>query len=486
MITKNMRLFLGFALFLIPLHEAFATYDVYLMNNTPVSTNLKNSCNNLGSGECTGFNDGNLVAYKRKRIFSVNYDSGIKRTKDYTVKSYFTTPGGASGNYFAIDIHGDTIGSHLTGVFAVIAGKKYQLLRSNNSAQKVLPNQVGHGNFTDVNGKEYVVYATTQKDHPFTDQGIDSIYLSMSEIPTVFKSSAANEISMITYNIQAFPEYMGAFLDLNKPLKRMLWLGQQKFMRNADVIVFEEAWDNGMRASLKQSFHDTFPYFIDPVPENTHTRPLNSGLLVLSKYPIVSQYFVNYQDHQSLVDSDNFSNKGALYFKINKDGRYYNFIATHTQAQDDTAALAVRQQEFTLIKKLIINNPKLPITKGEPLNLIGDLNTDYYNQSQFSVLNDILGLNTANMENSINEAPKYSNDSALNLMISPSDNEKGMYDYIVPIYGYTQPVDIQRQITPLRALDYGSMYQRSNNFTLYNYGDVESSDHFMVQALFKY
>jgi hypothetical protein len=37
---------------------------------------------------------------------------------------------------------------------------------------------------------------------------------------------------------------------------------------------------------------------------------LNSGLLVLSKYPVTKQHFLNYQDHQSLVDADALSNKG--------------------------------------------------------------------------------------------------------------------------------------------------------------------------------
>ena len=117
---------------------------------------------------------------------------------------------------------------------------------------------------------------------------------------------------------------------------------------------------------------------------------------------------------------------------------------------------------------------------------MGDLNTDYYNKTQFSYLKNTLNLNTDSILNSINVEPKYSYDSSLNLMIKNSVNEKGMYDYIVPINGFAQPTKIECQITPVRALDFSRMYERSLNTKLYNYGDVEISDHFMVQAKLRF
>lgn len=90
------------------------------------------------------------------------------------------------------------------------------------------------------------------------------------------------------------------------------------------------------------------------------------------------------------------------------------------------------------------------------------------------------------MSNSLYPHPKYSYDSNLNLMIALDVNEQGMYDYIIPIKWFAKPTSIQRQIVPMRTVDNNRMYQRSKNTKLYSYGDIEISDHFMVQAKLKY
>jgi hypothetical protein len=51
----------------------------------------------------------------------------------------------------------------------------------------------------------------------------------------------------------------------------------------------------------------------------------------------------------------------------------YNFIATHTQAQDDAQAIAIRRQEFDLIGKLIVNSHQLNIPRNDQRQpVIGD------------------------------------------------------------------------------------------------------------------
>jgi hypothetical protein len=110
----------------------------------------------------------------------------------------------------------------------------------------------GLGSYSFVEGGEkYTLYAAVQKDHIESLQGIDSIYLSIDKKPQVFTSNGPKEISLITYNIQAFPPYVAAALDLNKPKERLDYLASQKNFRNADVIVFEEVWDRDLRGELK-------------------------------------------------------------------------------------------------------------------------------------------------------------------------------------------------------------------------------------------
>ena len=264
----------------------------------------------------------------------------------------------------------------------------------------------------------------------------------------------------------------------------MDYLSTKAKIQNYDVIAFEEAWDRDSRNKIKTNLAKNYPYSLDPVPINTHGALLNSGLLVLSKYPIIESKYIDYLDYQYLVDADKFTNKGAIYFKINKKGRDYNLIVTHTQAQDDSSAISTRQQEFNLIYNYLIKDANLNISPKDPLILMGDLNTDYYTSSQYNYMKAALNLNDSWIKNTIYTDPIYSYDPKLNLMIDSSITVQGLYDYLIPLNGYLLPQKVDYQIIPIRAVDYAPMYQKSHNEKLYSYGDVETSDHFMLQGRF--
>ena len=463
-----------------------ASYNIYLMNNTQESVKINNVCDaSISSPVCNANSISSLSALQRIQSFTLNYDKGLKNGKEYTLKSHFKLANNAADNYFSIKVRGYFIGTEIKSIDAHINGSDYNLLDSSNSSSKVLPNIIGSYTFMNDN-KEYTVYATAQHDHA-TTQGIDSIYFTIHEKPKTLDSVPnKNVISVMSYNIQAFPNYMGVALDLNKIDTRIKYLATMANINNYDVIVFQEAWDSGARDVLKNSLRNSYPYVMDPAPGNIHGLVFNSGLLAFSKYPITKEKFVNYQDYQSLVDTDKLTNKGALYFQLNKNGKIYNMIATHVQAQDYAEAIKVRQEEFNIINEHIVGAPSLNINKNEPLLLVGDINTDFYNPEQMEYMKDTLNLDLSGMQNTLSEAPKYSYDSTLNLMIDPSVSEKGLYDYVVPFNNYQKPIKSEFQITPVRAVEFADMYKASKNMKLYNYGDVEISDHFMVQGRFTF
>ena len=69
-------------------------------------------------------------------------------------------------------------------------------------------------------------------------------------------------------------------------------------------------------------------------------------------------------------------------------------------------------------------------------------------------------------------------------MISPKTTSKALLDYITPIVNYPAPSKVTEQVTVIRALDDARMYEPSKNTFLYHYGDIDLSDHFMLQAKF--
>ena len=473
------------SLFFLPL--VYAEYHLYFMNNTHDELTVNNACDiHLSQDRCSVYNNGKLQAFKRVQSHSVNYDSGIHHGHRYSLINTFSLPGDEGfQNYVETTLEGDLIGSHIVDIKLNIDGQSHTLLDSNNSKSKVKSNQLASFKLHHRNEDDYFFYVSTQKDH-YSDQGIDSVYFTVDKKPVILSSDANNELTVITYNIQLFPIYAAAALDLNKPSTRTYYLANMDALKHADVVVFEEAWDHGSRAVLKNGMQNDYPYHYDPVPSDTHHKPLNSGLLIFSRYPMTTKTFFNYQDYQSLVDADQFSNKGAAYFRIDKNGKGYNFVATHVQAQNDPEAVMVRQAQFRIIKNEVIGSTNLSINPQEPLLIVGDTNTNYYNESQFGFMKSILNLNSEGVLKNIYKTPKFSCDYTLNLMIPSSDHERALYDYVLPVKGFLQPSSMMSQITPLRAVDDVAMYSRSWIPRIYNYGNIELSDHFMVQAKFTF
>ena len=469
--------------------SAYADYYLYFMNNTYDEITLNNTCDHqLNSPYCRAMNSGKLDAFKRVDSHSINYDSGIKKDQVYTLKSFFSIPGSenaADNNYFSTTFHGDFFGSHITEVSVYVDGIQHVLLDDKNSFNHVLPDKVGSAEVRHSDGNTYTFYVNAQKDS-ISIQTIDRLFYAIDKKPTLLSSENDNELTVITYNIKAFPDYIGLALDLNKMDSRVRYLSQADALRKADVLVFQEAWDSGSRETLKKKLHEIYPHSYDPIPENYHLKPFGSGLLALSRYPITNTTFVNYLDYQDLQGLDDYSNKGAAYFKIDKNGKAYNFITTHAQAGGGNNSIAARREEFRIIKSEIIDNQALAIPNHEPLLVLGDFNTDFYDEKQFGYLQSTLNLNSGNVLNNLFKTPKFSADSDLNLMIAPKDSSHSILDMVLPVKDFLQPVSSLSQITPLRALDNNRMYQRSYNAKLYHYGNVELSDHFMVQAKFTF
>ncbi len=466
-----------------------AEYFMHFMNNTHQDITLKSVCDDkLNKGICEVFSNGRVEPFKRVKTHKMSYDSGIVRNHRYTLMTYFSMPGDKKeirNNYLSTVYEGDMLGSHVAEISITINGVHRQLVKASKEELRVEPNKLGSLHYKHCDGNTYTFYVNTQADM-VDNQGINSIYFAIDKKPAILASESDNELTVITYNIQAYPYYMSEAVDLNKLNARIHYLAHAHALRQADVVVFEEAWDEGSRDMLKNLMHDVYPHSYDPIPPNTHEKPLNSGLLVLSRYPITKHKFINYQDHHSLVDADSMTNKGVIYLKLDKNGKPYNLIATNFQGQNDEKSVTVRQDQFELIKKHIIDCKHLAIPSHEPLLFAGDTNVSYYNKPAFEEMQKALNLDTSVVHSNLFKSPRFSYDTSINLMAKPYTHEYGLYDVVMAIKGFKKPSKSVSQITPLRALDSNKMYQRGMEPMSYSFGDVELSSHFMVQAKFIY
>lgn len=196
------------------------------------------------------------------------------------------------------------------------------------------------------------------------------------------------ELKVVTYNTHLFGDEGVGFLPTFADRQRAGYIADMMKFENADVVGLQEVWDEELaqliieRAGYPHAFysneHDEFDDF------------LNSGLLLLSKYPLlnVSQSF--YGDEKGI---DAWSSKGFAQATVFKDGFQLGVFVTHTQADHDSGSVGARrnqlQQLGAQINRYRSENP------GAEVILMGDLNVIGESGEYFNHLLPLVGLRDA-------------------------------------------------------------------------------------------
>jgi endonuclease/exonuclease/phosphatase family metal-dependent hydrolase len=152
---------------------------------------------------------------------------------------------------------------------------------------------------------------------------------------------------------------------------------------NADVIVFQEAFQKKARNLIWEKIKDVYPYQTG-VPKSGFLQT-HSGVWIVSKYPIVRQESIVYKDKKG---SDRFAKKGATFIEIDMKGRKIQIIGTHTQSGSEYQAIRNLQYK-QMIEQL--GNKYMDFTI--PQFIVGDLNTDYQLYKEFRNMCMILDVN---------------------------------------------------------------------------------------------
>ncbi|MDP1947337.1 MAG: sphingomyelin phosphodiesterase [Nitrospirota bacterium] len=174
---------------------------------------------------------------------------------------------------------------------------------------------------------------------------------------------AVDEIfNILTYNIYMRP----TTLFKNGQSIRAGLLPEQ--LHGYDAIIFNEAFDDGVRQQLLQGLQQEYP---------NRTRILGSdrvieqdgGVLIVSKYPILFESQDTFKD--ICTGSDCKANKGVLYAKVCKNNHPYHIVGTHLQANHEYEHQRVQHLQLTFIRNFING---LNLSSREPVIIGGDLN----------------------------------------------------------------------------------------------------------------
>lgn len=184
-------------------------------------------------------------------------------------------------------------------------------------------------------------------------------------------------------------------------------IAQADYIKGYDVVLLQEAFDNSASDKLLSGLKGEYPHQTPVLgrSQDGWDETLNYGEVFDGKFEdggvaVVSRWPIE-QKVQYVFDRgcgwDDKANKGFVYVKVNKEGRFYHVISTHTQAEADECgkgeAAEIRSSQFKTIKKFIEDKN---IPSNEIIFIGGDLNVNRNNSSEYSTMLTDLEANAPN------------------------------------------------------------------------------------------
>ncbi|MFF9350518.1 sphingomyelin phosphodiesterase [Streptomyces sp. NPDC014734] len=245
------------------------------------------------------------------------------------------------------------------------------------------------------------------------------------------------------------------------------------FFQGNDVVVLQEAFDNGASDALLRNAADRYPYQTPVVGRSrsgwdatggaySATTPEDGGVTVLSKWPIVRKEQYVYKD---ACGSDWWSNKGFAYVELNVNGARVHVVGTHTQSTDSGCgpgeAAAKRGLQFRQIGSFL---DAKNIPASEQVIVAGDFNVDSRSAEYASVLADA-GLSAADART----GHPYSFDTRDNSIAAeryPDDPREDL-DHVLHRTGHAKPSGwtntvVEEESAPWTVSSWGKDYTYTN------------------------
>ncbi|MFE1789961.1 sphingomyelin phosphodiesterase [Streptomyces sp. NPDC059525] len=297
-----------------------------------------------------------------------------------------------------------------------------------------------------------------------------ALALASAPAATAAGSGSAPRLSVLTYN--TFLMSKNLYPNWGQD-HRAAEIPKASFFQGHDVVVLQEAFDNGASDALKANASAQYPYQTPVVGRSksgwdatggsySSTTPEDGGVTVLSKWPIVRKEQVVYKD---ACGSDWWSNKGFAYVVLDVNGTKVHVVGTHAQSTDSGCgtgeAAQMRSRQFKAIDAFL---DAKNIPAGEQVIVAGDMNVDSRSAEYSSMLAD-LDLAPADART----GHPYSFDTALNSIAHyryPTDPREDL-DYVLYRKGNARPSGwennvVKEESTPWTVSSWGTSYTYSN------------------------
>ncbi|NIK13401.1 sphingomyelin phosphodiesterase [Alkalibacillus almallahensis] len=293
---------------------------------------------------------------------------------------------------------------------------------------------------------------------------------------TTNQNSYETNLDIVAYNVYL----MSSTLEPNWGQdQRANLISEADFMKNQDVVVLNELFDNNASDQLLNQLSNQYPYQTPILGSTTNnwdeTRgsysyitPESGGVSILSKWPIEEKIQHVFDD---ACGPESLSNKGFVYTKILKNEDPYHVIGTHLQSTDSNCSEGepeeVRTAQMQEIKDFIESKN---IPESEMLIISGDLNVKKSSEEYNSMINQL----------NVKE-PMY---TGFDATWDPESNSIAEYnypeldsqflDYIFTSNNHAQPNSLTVEAKNIKS----PLWSVSSWGTTYEYNDY--SDHYPV------
>ncbi len=226
-----------------------------------------------------------------------------------------------------------------------------------------------------------------------------------------------NSLKIISWNIFMLPR----FVLRTGQLKRAHEIVNVLKDEDADIIVFQEAFDTNAREIIRKGLLPHFQYESGDPPKNIAWKT-NSCLWVLSKIPFMVVKHLYFSNGKG---PDWFACKGAILIQSEKNGFAFQLIGTHLQSNfGGKESHGIRALQCEQIRKELIE----PFAEeGVPQFLAGDFNTIHHESENYEQIMSILQAK----QFSLHGEHTYSYDHTANDLIKGIKNKPQLIDYIL-------------------------------------------------------
>jgi endonuclease/exonuclease/phosphatase family metal-dependent hydrolase len=243
----------------------------------------------------------------------------------------------------------------------------------------------------------------------------------------------------------------------------------------ADVIGLSEVWANDSKQSFINGLKSIYPYAL--WDNNTNLFQVGSGLLMLSKYPLLNGAFTRFTN---LAIPDSFSQKGFLTAQVKVGAVTVFLVHTHTQADSSQTAIDARasniKQIVQKVQSLYQPGPSSPLVIMGDLNIVAEDGAGNRTAEYQFLLGQFAPLGVSDLFRTLNpsapSAPGYTYDAVHNGLIAifaPEDATNRVQQRLDYLFtGQVAPASFA-------LLNGAFMYQSSK-------GAMDLSDHYPIQG----